>query len=49
MNSPFPAPVSSESATISEIPGRLSIGSDMGFDGGGSVIGVCVVREVRCG
>ena len=49
MNSPFPAPVSSESATISEFPGRLSIGSDMGFVGGGSIIGVSVILEVLCG
>jgi hypothetical protein len=50
VKSPLPAPGRSESATASETPGRLSIGSERGLVGGRSVTGGFVgVLVVRCG
>jgi len=46
---PFPAPGSRESATVSETPSRLSMGSERGLVGGESVavkfVGVLAVRS----
>lgn len=50
VKSPFLAPGRRESATVSETPGRLSIGSGRGLIGGGSVtVGFVGVLAVRCG
>jgi len=49
VKSPFPAPGRRESATTSEVPGRLSIGSERGLVGGESATGMFGVLAVRCG
>jgi len=49
VNNPFPAPMSRESATMSVIPGKLSIGSDIGLTGAGSTVIAGVIRAFWCG